>query len=121
MITATLLNLEKVINLRKINLLADFQHEEASMFEPLSPTCFRKTEAHHTGSGYDYYASTKAFYSKMASTASLEASLQSTFTLGATLSSVIQTASAEESNVSGMSLIVLALTEKGYFGKRLFD
>lgn len=93
-------------------MLADFQHEEASIFEHFPPKCFRKTEAHHTGSSYDYYASTKAFYSKMASTASLDVPLQSTFTLGATLSSVIQTASLEESNVSGMSLIVSALTEK---------
>ena len=33
--------LERVIDLRKVNLLADFQEEENRIFEELSPKCLR--------------------------------------------------------------------------------
>ena len=89
--------LGKGINLRKTNLLGDFQESEASVFEPLPSSCFIKKKLHYSGSNFDYYANTKAFYSKMAVGAGLDASLQSTFTLGATLSSVVQKADSKES------------------------
>jgi len=104
--------LGKGINLRKTNLLKDFQEREASVFEPLSSSCFIKKKLHYSGSNFDYYASTKAFYSKLAVGAGLEASLESTFTLGATLSSVVQKTDSKESKVSGTSLNVKALSEK---------
>ena len=58
--------LGKGVDLRKINLLGDFQEAESSVFEPLPEKCFKKEKLHYTGSNFDYYASTKAFYSKMA-------------------------------------------------------
>ena len=67
---------------------------------------------HSSGSSFEYYANTKAFYSKMGIATNLDASLQSAFNLGATLSGLIQTASSKQSNVSGMSLNVRAFTEK---------
>ena len=112
--------LGKGVNLRKINLLGDFQEEASSVFEPLPEKCFTKKKLHYTGSNYDYYASTKAFYSKMAVGAGLDASLQSSFTLGATLSSVVQQAESKESQVSGMSLNIRALTEKLLVSKDCF-
>ena len=112
--------LGKAVNLRKINLLGDFQEEASSVFEPLPEKCFTKKKLHYTGSNYDYYASTKAFYSKMAVGAGLDASLQSSFTLGATLSSVVQQAESKESQVSGMSLNIRALTEKLLVSKDCF-
>ena len=81
--------LGKGINLRKTNLLGDFQENEASVFELLPSSCFIKKKLYYSGSNFDYYASTKAFYSKMAVGAGLDASLESIFTLGATLSSVV--------------------------------
>ncbi|XP_068712440.1 DELTA-thalatoxin-Avl2a-like [Montipora foliosa] len=113
--------LGKGINLRKVNLLSDFQEHEASVFEELPSSCFKRTELHDSGSHFDYYASTKAFYSKTAVGAGLDASLQSTFTLGATLSSVIQTKDSKTNEVSGMSLNVRALTEKILVKKDCLD
>ena len=113
--------LGKGINLRKTNLLGDFQESEASVFEPLPSNCFIKKKLHYSGSNFDYYASTKAFYSKMAFGAGLDASLESTFTLGATLSSVVQKTGSKESKVSGMSLNVRALTEKILVKKDCLD
>ena len=113
--------LGKGINLRKTNLLGDFHEGEASVFEPFPSTCFINKKLHYSGSNFDYYASTKAFYSKMAVGAGLDASLQSTFTLGATLSSVVQKADSKESKVSGMSLNVRALTEKILVEKDCLD
>ena len=113
--------LGKGINLRKTNLLKDFQEREASVFEPLPSSCFIKKKLHYSGSNFDYYASTKAFYSKLAVGAGLEASLESTFTLGATLSSVIQKTDSKESKVSGTSLNVKALSEKILVKKDCLD
>ncbi|XP_068710185.1 DELTA-alicitoxin-Pse2b-like [Montipora foliosa] len=113
--------LGKGINLRKVNLLSDFQEHEASVFEELPSSCFKRSELHDSGSHFDYYASTKAFYSKTAVEAGLDASLQSTFTLGATLSSVIQTKDSKTNEVSGMSLNVRALTEKIFVKKDCLD
>ena len=112
--------LGKGVNLRKINLLGDFQEEESSVFEPFPERCFIKKKSHKTGSNFDYYASTKAFYSRMGIGAGLDASLQSRFTLGTTLSSVVQQAESKESQVSGMSLIIGAQTEKILVSKDCF-
>ena len=79
--------LGKEVYLRKINLLDDFQEKEASVFDSFPSTCFFKKDLHSTGSFFDYYASTKAFYWKVATEAGLDPSLQSSFTLGVTLSS----------------------------------
>ena len=104
--------LGKGVNLRKINLLKDFQEEESTVFEPFPEKCFIKKKLHYTGCDHDYYASTKDFYSKMAIGAGLDASLKSSFTLGATLSSVFKKTESKESQISGMSLKIRALTEK---------
>ena len=112
--------LGKGVDLRKINLLGDFQEAESSVFEPLPEKCFKKEKLHYTGSNFDYYASTKAFYSKMALRAGLDTSLESDFTLGATLSSVVQKTESKESQISGMSLNIRALTEKFLVTKDCF-
>ena len=112
--------LGKGVNLRKINLLGDFQEEESSVFEPFPEKCFKKKKIHKTGNNYEYYASTKDFYSKMAGGAGLDPSLQSSFTLGATLSSVWKKTESKESQISGMSLIIRALTEKFLVTKDCF-
>ena len=78
--------LGKGINLRKTNVLGDFEENEAKVFEALPETC----QLHSSGSNFDYYANTKSFYKHMAAATGLEASLESTFTLGATLNSVLQ-------------------------------
>lgn len=92
--------LGKGVYLRKINLLGNFQEEETKVFEDIPSTCFIKKDLHSTGSFFDYYASTKAFYSKMGIRAGLDASLQSGFTLGVTLNSVAQKVHSEQSKVS---------------------
>lgn len=104
--------LGKGINLRKTNILKDFQEKEASLFKKLPSSCFKRIKLQSTGSNFDYYATTKAFYSKMAEGAELGSSLESTFTLGATLRSVVKKVDSKETKVSGMSLIVRALKEK---------
>ena len=113
--------LGKGINLRKTNLLGDFQENEAKVFETLPETCFKRQKLHYSGSNFDYYKSTKSFYSKMAASAGLEASLESAFTLGTTLNSVIRTTESKESQVSGMALNVRALTEKILVKKDCLD
>jgi len=113
--------LGKGVNLRKINLLGDFQEAESSVFEPFPEKCFEKKKLHKTGSNYEYYASTKDFYSKMAGGAGLDASLQSSFTLGTTLSSVWKKTESKESQISGMSLNIRALTEKFLVTKDCFQ
>ena len=113
--------LGKGINLRKTNLLGDFQENEAKVFEALPETCFKRQKLHYSGSNFDYYKSTKSFYKHMAAAAGLEASLESTFTLGATLNSVIQKTESKESEVSGLTLNVRALTEKILVKKDCLD
>ena len=114
-------DLGKGVYLRKINLLGNFQEEETKVFEDIPSTCFIKKDLHSTGSFFDYYASTKAFYSKMAIRAGLDASLQSGFTLGVTLNSVAQKVHSEQSKVSGMSLNIRALTKKVFVKKDCLD
>ena len=113
--------LGKEVYLRKINLLDDFQEKEASVFNSFPSTCFFKKDLHSTGSFFDYYASTKAFYWKVATEAGLDPSLQSSFTLGVTLSSAAQQVQSKESKVSGMSLNVRALTKKIVVDKDCLD
>ena len=57
--------LGKVINLGKTNLLEDFKEKETSIFEAFPSECFRKEKLNST-SLFEYYESTKAFYSKLA-------------------------------------------------------
>ena len=104
--------LGKVINLGKTNLLEDFKERESTIFESFPSQCFRKEKLNSTKSHFEYYASTKAFYSKLATGAGLDASLQSAYSLSVTLNSATQSITSKESKVSGISLIVEALTEK---------
>ena len=75
-------------------------------------TCFIKKKIGYTGSIFDYYANTQAFYTNVAVGAGLDASLESSFSLGFTLSSVAEEVDSKESTVSGVSLNIRALTEK---------
>lgn len=104
--------LGRAVNLRKIDLLGNFQQSEASIFVDVPSKCFKTQTLSYSGSYYDYYASTKDFYSKLAVSAGLDVSLESTFTLGASLTSVISSKKSTTSRVSGISLNVKALTEK---------
>ena len=109
--------LGKVIYLRTTNLLEDFKEKETSIFEAFPSECFRKENLSSTRSHFEYYESTKDFYSKLATQAGLDASLQSAYSLSTTLSSVTQSTSSSESKVSGISLIVESLTEKIHLDK----
>ncbi|XP_015749132.1 PREDICTED: DELTA-thalatoxin-Avl2a-like [Acropora digitifera] len=109
--------LGKVINLGKTNLLEDFKEKETSIFEAFPSECFRKEKLNITRSLFEYYKSTKAFYSKLATQAGLDVSLQSAYSLSASLNSVTHSTSSSESKVSGISLIVEALTEKIHLNK----
>lgn len=104
--------LGKSIYLRKTNILRDFKEREVSVFEGLPSSCFTKTKLYRSGSNFDYYKSTKAFYSKISQGAGLETSLESTYTLGATLGFVSTKEDSNEFKVSGMSLNIRALTRK---------
>ena len=109
--------LGKPINLAKTNLLEDFKEREASIFEAFPSKCFKKKKLNSTKSHFEYYASTKDFYSKLATQAGLDASLQSAYSLSATLNSVAHRTSSSKSKVSGISLIVESLTEKIHLDK----
>ena len=107
----------KVINLPKTNLLEDFKESEASVFESFPLPCYRKETLNFSRSYFEYYESTKAFFSKLATQAGLDASLQSSYSLSISLSSVTQSTSSSASKVSGISLIVESLTEKIHLDK----
>ena len=109
--------LGKAINLAKTNLLEDFKERETSIFEVFPSKCFKKENLDNTESRFEYYKSTKAFYTQLGSQAGLDASLKSAYTLSATLDSVTQSASSSKSKVSGISLIVESLTEKIHLDK----
>ena len=102
----------KVINLAKTNLLEDFKESEASLFEPFPLPCYRKEHLNFSRSYFEYYESTKAFFSKLATQAGLDASLKSSYALNVSLSSATQSTGSSASKVSGISLIVESLTEK---------
>ena len=109
--------LGKTIHLAKTNLLKDFKEREASIFEAFPLKCFKKENLNSTGSRFEYYASTKEFYSKLATQAGLDASLQSAYSLSTSLNSVTESTSSSKSKVSGISLIVESLTEKIHLDK----
>ena len=117
LMTSETAELGKAINLAKTNLLEDFKEREASIFEPFPSKCFKKENLNSTRSHFEYYQSTKAFYSKLASQAGLDSSLESAYSLSATLNTVTQKTSSSKSNVSGISLIVEALSEKIHLDK----
>lgn len=109
--------LGKVIYLLKINLLADFHEKENRIFDPLSSECFRKKSLKSSGSKFDYYKSTRELYKSLATESSLSASFTSVFTLSATVSVATKSKCSEKTEVSGVSLIKQALTEKIYVDK----
>ena len=109
--------LGKAIYLAKTNLLKDFKERETSIFEAFPSKCFKKENLNSTSSHFEYYATTKEFYSKLASQAGLDASLKSAYSLSVTLDSVIESTSTSKSKVSGISLIVESLTEKIHLDK----
>ena len=104
--------LGKALNLHKTNILEDFKEREASIFEPFPEECFKKEKLNISKSYYNYYESTKAFYSKLATSTGLDVSLESTYSLGVTLNSVTKRTNSKESNLSGISLVVEALVKK---------
>lgn len=109
--------LGKVVNLPKINLLADFQEQQNSIFDTLPSECFIKKALKSSSSKFEYYASTKALYKSLATQSSLSASLTSAYSLGVTVSVATKSKSSEETELSGMSLIKQALTEKIHVDK----
>ena len=109
--------LGKVVYLPKINLLADFHEKENRIYEPLPSECFTKKPLKSSSSKFDYYKSTKELYKSLATESSLSASLTSTFTLSATVSVATKSKSSLKTEVSGISLIKEALTEKIYVDK----
>ncbi|XP_029200616.2 DELTA-alicitoxin-Pse2b-like [Acropora millepora] len=113
--------LGKAVYPRKINLLADFVENEKTIFERLPSECIVEKELDHSQSKFEYYANTKAFYSKLGVGFGFGISLQSTFTLGFTLSSLFQTIKSKKITVKGMSLNVLALTQKIWIKRDCFD
>ena len=113
--------LGKAINLRGTDLLGDFREDEASVFQSIPSKCFSRQDLFYSGSYYDYYASTKDFYSKLAVSAGLDVSLEGSYTLGATLTSVISSEQSSSHKVSGISLNVRALKEKILVSKDCLD
>ena len=109
--------LGKVIDIRKVNLLADFQEQENRIFEEFPPKCLVKKTLKSSSSHFEYYANTKEFYKSLATQSSLSASLQSAYSLGVTVSVATKSKSSQNTEVSGMSLIKQALTEKVYVDK----
>ena len=111
--------LGKIVFPPNINLLDDFQEKENSIFDPLPSECFKKIISTTKSScNFDYYKNTEAFYKSLATESSLSASLTSTFTLGATVSVATKGKSSKKSEVSGISLIKQAVTEKIYVDKK---
>ena len=102
--------LGKGIYLPKTNLLGDFQEDEASVFNSFPQDCFIKKPRRRISSNFNYYKSSKAFFSKLAVGVDLDASLESTYTLGVTLNSFAQKVDSKESTLSGVSLDTRSLT-----------
>ena len=109
--------LGRVIDLRKVNLLANFNEQENRIFEELPPKCLIKKPLKSSSSYLDYYASTKQFYKSLATQSSLSASLQSSYSLGFTVSVATDIQTSESTEVSGMSLDKQAPTEKIHVDK----
>ncbi|RMX44401.1 hypothetical protein pdam_00011178 [Pocillopora damicornis] len=91
--------LGRVIDLRKVNLLADFQEEENRIFEELPPKCLVKKTLKSSSSHFEYYANTKEFYKSLATQSSLSASLQSAYSLGVTVSVATKSKSSQQSEI----------------------
>ena len=109
--------LGKVVYLPDINILADFHEKENRIYEPLPSECFTKKPLKSSSSKFDYYKSTKELYQSLATESSLSASFTSTFSLSTTVSAATKRKSSEKMEVSGISLIKEALTEKIYVHK----
>lgn len=113
--------LGKGVDIRKISLLGDFQEDQASIFASIPSKCFSKVDVPALGSYYDYYKSTKDFYSNLAVSTGLDASLESTYTLGFTLTSIISSTHSSSSQVSGISLNVCSYKDKVLVSKDCLD
>ena len=113
--------LGKGVDIRKINLLGDFQEDQASIFASIPSKCFSKVDVPAIRSYYDYYKSTKDFYSNLAVSTGLDASLESTYTLGFTLTSIISSSHSSSSQVSGISLNVRSYKDKVLVSKDCLD
>ena len=92
--------LGRVIDLRKVNLLADFQEQENRIFEELPPKCLVKKTLKFSSSHFEYYANTKEFYNLLATQSSLSASLQSAYSLGVTVSLATKSKSSQQTGVA---------------------
>ena len=92
--------LGRVIDLRKVNLLADFQEQENRIFEELPPKCLVKKTLMFSSSHFEYYANTKEFYKLLATQSSLSASLQSAYSLGVTVSVATKSKSSQQTGVA---------------------
>ena len=103
--------LGRVIDLRKVNLLADFQEQENRIFEELPSKCLVNNTLKSSSSHFEYYANTKGFYKSLVTQSSLSASLQS-YSLGVTVSVATKHKSSQQTEVSGMSFIKQAIAEK---------
>ena len=104
--------LGKAINLRKTNLLADFQEGERTVYEPFDLACFQFSRPKSSRKFMEYYANNNAFYSSLATQSELDASLQSVYTLGTSLNVATQSKSLKTNKVSGMSLNAMTINEK---------
>ena len=92
--------LGRVIDLRKVNLLADFQEHENRIFEELPSKCLVKKTLKSSSSHFEYYANTKEFYKSLATQSSLSASLQSAYSLGVTVSVATKSKSSQQTGVA---------------------
>ena len=103
--------LGKVIDLRKADLLADFQELERTIFEPFNPTCFidETKKIQSSRKFMEYYENSRAFYSSLATQSELDVSLQSSYTLGVSLQVATASKSSETNKVSGLSLNAVAM------------
>ena len=92
--------LGRVVDLRKVNLLADFQEQENRIFEELPPKCLVKKTLKFSSSHFECYANTKEFYNLLATQSSLSASLQSAYSLGVTVSLATKSKSSQQTGVA---------------------
>ena len=105
--------LGKVVDLREINLLEDFQEHEKTIFEPFDSKCFIDETHDPKGKEFkEYYKNSNTFYKSLGLQSGLDASLQSSYTLGFSLKVATKSMSSETNTVSGMSFRAVAKTEK---------
>ena len=106
--------LGKAIDIRKANLLGDFQELERTIFEPFKQECFidETKKSQSSRKFMEYYENSRAFYSSLATQSELDVSLQSSYTLGISLQVATKSKSSQSNKVSGLSLNAVAINEK---------